>query len=408
MQNTELIPHLFRTEYRKIVSVLCKFFGSERIDVAEDIAGDTFLTAAETWGITGIPANPSAWLYSVAKNKAKNFLQRDSVFRNKVFPALKKEYTSVSEEEPDLSVENVFDSQLGMMFAICHPCISGEAQIGLSLRILCGFGIEEIAEAFLSNKETIHKRLVRAKEKLKSNRVPIEIPPLPEIQTRITAVLATIYLLFNEGYRSSSGSTILRKELCMEAIRLCEMLTQDENTNRPETNALLALMNFHASRLEARSDDKGETILYEDQDPNLWNYKMIQKGEYFLSRSASGNRLTKYHLEAGIAYWHTQKSDTPEKWESILQLYNHLLQLEYSPVAALNRTYALSKANGKSEAIREAEKLDLRNNRFYFALLGELYTGIDNEKAKENYRIAYSLAKTEADKSSIRKKLDSI
>ncbi|MFI5188055.1 MAG: RNA polymerase sigma factor, partial [Chitinophagales bacterium] len=398
----------FRTEFRKITAVLCKLFGIEHIEVAEDIASETFLSAFETWTYKGIPENPTAWLYHVAKNKAKNYLQRHSVFEKKIVPELKNGSLIPGKDEIDLSMENITDSQLQMMFALCHPSISAEAQIGLSLRILCGFGIEEIADAFLTNKETINKRLFRAKETLRKENIRIELPPPPEIDERLASVLATIYLLFNEGYYSISQNQILRKELCYEAMRLCTMLTENKATNKPEVNALLSLMCFHASRFEARVNKNGEPILYEDQDEQLWDSELIRQGGYFLHFSASGNKISKYHLEACIAYWNTQKADTKEKWETILQLYNQLLQLQYSPIAALNRTFALSKANGKQEAIIEAEKLDLADNHFYWTLLGELYTDIDDQKAKQNFQKAFSLAKTQADKQIIQKKIDKL
>jgi RNA polymerase sigma-70 factor (ECF subfamily) len=410
MQQPELIPHLFRTEYRKIVAVLCKRFGFDEIETAEDIASDTFMAAAQTWAWKGIPQNPVAWLYTVAKNKAKNFLQRQATFTNKVAPeAAVTANTSIPPEfEIDLSPQNINDSQLQMMFAICHPAIAREAQIGLSLRILCGFGIEEIADAFLSNKETINKRLFRAKEKLREEKIPIELPGLTEIDERLNTVLATIYLLFSEGYYSISNNKTLRKELCIEAMRLCYMLVENKHTNKPPVNALLSLMCFHASRFEARVNENGELVLYDEQDTSLWDADLISKGGYFLNCSATGNQLSKYHLEAAIAYWNTQKEDTREKWENVLQLYNRLLQIEYSPIAALNRTFALSKANGKQEAIIEAEKLNLTGNHFYFTLLGELYTGIDNTKARLHFENALSLAKTLTDKQTIQKKIDKL
>jgi len=406
MEQEQLIPHLFRTEFRKITSVLCKLFGIAHIEIAEDIASETFLAAFETWTYKGIPENPTAWLYFVAKNKAKNYLQRQSVFEKKIVPELKSSSSNSDEDIVDLSMQNITDSQLQMMFALCHPSISAEAQIGLSLRILCGFGIEEIADAFLTNKETINKRLFRAKETLRQENIKIELPPLSEIDERLARVLTTIYLLFNEGYYSASQNQILRKELCYEAMRLCTMLTENKTTNKPEVNALLSLMCFHASRFDARINEKGEPILYHEQDEQLWNKELISQGAYFLRSSASGNKISKYHLEASIAYWHTVKSDTREKWENILQLYNQLLQLEYSPVAALNRTYALSRANGNPEAIVEAEKLNLSDNHFYWTLLGELYTEINNEKATQSYQNALSLAKTQADRQTIQKKID--
>lgn len=406
MEQHELIPHLFRTEYRKIVSVLCKRFGLDQIETAEDITSDTFLSAAQNWAYKGIPQNPVAWLYFVAKNKAKNHLQRDLVFAGRVAGELKRTSPETYQTEIDLSPQNINDSQLQMMFAICNPFIPPEAQVGLSLRILCGFGIEEIADAFLSNKETINKRLFRAKEKLREGNVKIEFPNPTEIDQRLAPVLTTIYLLFNEGYYSVSQNSIIRKDLCYEAIRLCTMLVENQLTGKPEVNALLSLMCFQASRFDARVDKNGELILYDEQDTNLWDPELISKGGYYLHYAASGNRITKYHIQATIAYWNTQKADTKEKWENILQLYNQLLQIEYSPVAALNRTYALSKTEGKEIAITEAEKLNLSNNHFYYALLGELYTGIDNDKARRHFLKARSLARTLPNKQAMQKKID--
>lgn len=406
MEKQELIPHLFRTEYRKIVAVLCRRFGFDQMETAEDITSDTFLAAAQSWSFKGIPPNPTAWLYNVAKNKAKNHLQRHTVFESKVSPEIKNGTPEFDEPDIDLSPQNINDSQLQMMFAICHPAISPEAQIGLSLRILCGFGIDEIADAFVTNKENINKRLFRAKEKIRNEKIKIGFPGPAEIEERLDNVLTTIYLLFSEGYYSVSQNQILRKELCFEAMRLCHMLIENNETNKPQVNALLSLMCFHASRFEARMGKNGEHILYDDQDITLWDADLISKGGYFLKCATTGNKLSKYHIEATIAYWNTQKADTKEKWETILQLYNHLLQIAYSPIAALNRTYALSKANGKKEAIIEAEKLKLTDNQFYFTLLGELYTGIDNEQAKLNLKKAFLIARSPADKQVIQKKIE--
>lgn len=408
MQLGELIPHLFRSEYSKIVSVLIRHFGLEQVEQAEDIVSETFLTAAQNWPLNGIPVNPTAWLYTVAKNKAKNYLRRSNLFENKIAPDLKKNSDAADETDIDLSPQNISDSQLQMMFAICHHSISAESQISLSLRILCGFGIEEIASAFLTNKETINKRLFRAKEKLREEKIRIELPAASEIEQRLAAVLRTIYLLFNEGYYSVSNDATVRKDLCFEAMRLCNILAENKNTDLPEVNALLSLMCFHASRFDARLDKNGELVLYEDQDETLWDQELIAKGAWFLHKASTGDQISKYHLEAGIAWWHTQKADTREKWEHILQLYNHLLQLEYSPIAALNRTYALSKANGKQEAIAEAEKLKLKDNQFYFILLGELYSDSDHVKARQHFEKALALAKTQTDKLAIQRRMQKL
>lgn len=406
MNEEKLIPHLFRTEYRKIVAVLCKTFGTEYIQTAEDITSETFLQASETWGIKGLPDNPAAWLYTVAKNKAKNYLKRDKILSDKIIPQIKCRTIQTEETDIDLSEENIKDSQLQMMFAVCHPAIAVETQIALALRILCGFGIDEIASAFLTNKETINKRLFRAKEKLRSENIPIALPSPSEISNRLDIVLRALYLLYNEGYYTSQSEKVLRKELCYEAMRLTFLLTENERTNLPQVNALMALMSFHASRFDARTDKSGNLVLYDEQDESLWDIQLIQQGAYFLQQASQGTQLSKYHLEAGIAYWHTHKEDSKEKWENILQLYNQLLILEYSPIIALNRTYALSKANGIDEAIKEAEKLQLTQNHLYHTLLGELYKDRDTSKALSYFSSALKLAKTQEDKQLIKRKIE--
>jgi len=405
MQDSELLPQLFKTEYRKIISVLCKLFGIVHIEIAEDITTDTFLLASETWGLKGIPENPTAWLYTVAKNKTKDYFKRHKTFTEKIASDLKHDQKSFEEIEVDLSAKNITDSQLQMIFAICTPVIPEEAQIGLALRILCGFGIDEIAEAFLTKKETINKRLFRAKEKLRTEHIKIELPCENEINKRLETVVTTLYLLFNEGYHSSTQNTHLRKELCLEAMRLNYFLLENEATNKPIVNALMALMCFHSSRFEARINQIGEAILYEEQNQDLWNEKLIEKGNFFLIESAKGQEISKYHLEASIAYWHSTKIENPVKWESILQLYNQLLQIEYSPIAALNRTYALSKVFGKEKAIQEAIKLDLKENHFYHSLLGNLNTNFDKNKAIIHFEMAYKLAKSNSDKMTIKNHL---
>lgn len=406
MQQQELIPHLFRTEYSKICAVLTRLFGIEHMEAAEDIAGETFLLALETWSYKGIPENPVAWLYVVAKNKAKNYIQRSTLFAKKIAGNWQEAATDIS--MIDLSEEHILDSQLQMLFTLCHPSIPPEAQIGLSLRILCGFGIDEIATAFLTNKETINKRLFRAKEKLRTEQITIGLPAPGELGKRVDTVLTTLYLLFNEGYYSESNDAIIREELCTEAMRLVELLMNNQQTDLPKVNALYALMCFQASRFKARKNSNGEMVLYAQQDQTLWDYALITKGAYYLHKASQGNYISTYHLEAGIAYWHTIKEDTKDKWENILQLYNQLLQKVYSPVAALNRTFALAKARGKTVAIAEAEKLRLTNNHYYFTLLGELYTGFDNAKAKQHFEKAISLAKTGTDKKALAKKIEEL
>jgi len=409
MDNNRLLQQLFRSEYNKIVSVLCHRFGIEHIENAEDIVSETFLAASEHWKLKGAPENPAAWLHTVAKNKTRNLLKRHSLFEQKLAPELKAEQSHYEGMvEIDLSEKNIIDSQLAMIFVVCDPVNPLDVQIALALNLLCGFEIQEIADAFLSGREVIYKRIQRGKLKLKEAGIRVEPPGKQQIADRKKAVLKTLYLLFSEGYYSASQHVTLRKDFCHEAMRLAYLLINHELTNGPEVNALLSLMCFHASRFEARTNEQGDLVLYQDQDESLWDIALIEKGAFFLSQAASGEQLSKYHLEAGIAYWHTQKQDTREKWENILQLYNQLLILEYSPVAALNRTFALSKARGKEEAIAEAEKLGLTDIHFYHTLLGHLYTGMDNDLAIVHFKKALGIARSNNDRRLILKNIEAV
>lgn len=403
MNTEKLIPHLFRTESRKIGAVLNRHFGINHMEIAEDIVSDTFLSALETWPYKGIPENPKAWLYAVAKNKTKNYVLKTSNFENNIAHQIFQ--ISEISTEIDLSERNISDSQLQMLFAISHPSISEESQIALALKILCGFGIEEIASAFLTNKETINKRLFRAKEKLKSEKIKIEFPSENQVEERIDTVLLTLYLLFNEGYYSENQDTVIRKDLCFESIRLLELLIKNYAHKIPKIHALYALMCFHSSRFDARKDQNNQTVLYQNQDENLWDKALIEKGIFHLHLASKGETASKYHIEASIAYWMTIKQDSKEKWEQVLKLYNLLLFQQYSPIAALNRTFALSKVYGDEIAIAEAEKLKLENNPFYFSLLAELYRQIEPQKSKQHLEKAIALTMSKSQKELLQKKL---
>ncbi|HVX50793.1 MAG TPA: DUF6596 domain-containing protein, partial [Chitinophagaceae bacterium] len=353
--------------------------------------------------------NPTAWLYLVAKQKTLYYFKRNSIYQKKVLPGVKQKLDLATDaKEPDFSLQNIKDSQLQMLFAVCNPAIASEAQIGLALRVLCGFGIDEIAEAFLSNKETINKRLSRAKEKLRAENVTMELPAESGIDKRLDNVLHIIYLLFSEGYYSTTQNEILRKDFCVEALRLGLMLAENEKTNLPKTNALIALMCFHASRFNARQAGSDAMVLYHLQDPALWDAALIKQGMHYLECSAQGTELTSYHIEARIAFWHCVKEDSTEKWEDILQLYNRLLQINYSPSVVLNRLFALYKVHGYSIALQEAEKLQLPNNHFYYILLGELYKHLDKNTALQYLQQAQLLAKTGTEKQGIQQKIDEL
>lgn len=404
MLQQELIPHLFRTEFAKINAVLIKYFGFKHIELAEDLTMETFAAALENWPYQGVPEQPRAWLYQVAKNKAKNLVMRQDMFRNKI----EKQWVSEQEllQTGEWSETFVLDQTLQMMFAICKPEIPAESQIGLALRYLCGFGIDEISSALMVNVETVNKRLFRAKQKLKSGNKTLEFPAEDLLIQRIDNVLLTLYLLFSEGYHSENKEEVIREDLCFEAMQLTEQLLLHQKTKLPQVHALYALMCFQASRLKARKSEEGTLILYQDQDVELWDQYLIAQGVSHLHISSQGKLLSKYHLEASIAYWYTVAGDRVEKWENILLLYNKLLVMQYSPLTALQRTFALSKVHGVSKAIVEAEKLDLHDNQFYHALLGYLYESVDPAKAENNYTRARNLAKTQKEKSVLQIHID--
>ena len=387
-----------------MTAVLCRHFGLKHIEIAEDIASETFLKATEMWGINGIPENPTAWLYTVAKNKTKDYLKRLTIFETKIKEAIKADEFQF-ELDFDYTQQTIADSQLAMIFAVCNPTNPTEAQICLALQILCGFSVEEIADAFLTKIETIKKRLLRARTNLRNDHFQIKVLNEATMKSRLDTVLMTLYLLFNEGYSSKSNNDLIRKDFCSEAIRLALILTENQLTNTPKTNAFLSLMCFQSSRLDARVNDSGEAILFEQQDKNLWNKELIEKGNYYLVNACSGDEISKYHLEAAIAYWHTTPTDR-NKWEHILQLYNQLILIEYSPMTALNRTFALAKVYGNERAIKEAEKLNMIEINYYHSLLGYLYSDTDTGKAMAHYNKALNLTKSISEKKTLMKEME--
>ena len=272
----------------------------------------------------------------------------------------------------------------------------------IALKILCGLGIEEIAKSFLTNKETINKRLLRAKKKLREQGVNWLSETSNYTPEQLDNVLHTLYLLFNEGYYSANPKYPTNKEMCLEAMRLLIMILNSAY-NTSKSNALMALFCFHSSRFEARLTKNGEFILYDDQDTSLWNQELIEKGEYYLNLSSGGNRVSTYHIEAAIAFWHTVTNDETTKWTHILALYDQLLEAHYSPVIALNKTYAFAKVHGNLAGYKDAKKLNLTDNHFYFMLLAELTQ--DTKSKKEYLSKALKLASNISDIQIIEKKL---
>jgi RNA polymerase sigma-70 factor (ECF subfamily) len=392
MQEQELIPHLFRTEYSKIVAVLCHSFDLKHLELAEDIASDTFLKAAELWAMKGVPANPTAWLYTVAKNKTRDYFKHHAVVGRQVREAMRSG-DAVAALDFEFSRENIADSQLAMIFSVANPGNSTDTQICLALQILCGFSVEEIASAFLTNPGTIKKRLHRGRVNLRNGNFKIKSLGTDEIAERQVSVLKTLYLLFNEGYYSKTNDRSIREDLCFEAIRLVTILAENELTNSAQANALLALMYFQSSRFDARTNEKGQVVLLEDQDRSLWDQELIDKGNHYLVNAYEKNEVSRYHIEAAIAYWHTTPTGA-DKWQHILQLYNQLIIIEYSPVTALNRAFAFAKVYGNARGIEEVVKLELHDNSQYYSLLGYLYAGVDTGQAVCFYKKAIAITKS--------------
>jgi RNA polymerase sigma-70 factor (ECF subfamily) len=409
----QIVDHLFRHESGKMVSVLSRLLGLQNLDIAQDIVQDTLLQAMNTWAFNGIPENPSAWLYRVAKNKAIDFLRRQKKFKEitpQYYYLLQSEYT-LSSTVNNLFLENeIQDSQLRMMFACCHPSITEESQIALTLKTLCGLNTGEIAKAFLTNEETISKRIYRAKEKIKAEKIELNVPQGKELPDRLDVVLKSLYLLFNEGYNSSNPDNLIREDLCREAMRLTYILTTHNITNASVTNALLALMCFQASRLEARLDDKGNIILLKYQNRSKWHQPLIQSGFAYLEKATGALHPSVYHVEATIASFHAvAPSFEQTNWKSIYRLYETLYRLQPAPVIALNKAIASAYANGMNDALKELLQIKgLENYYLYHTSIGEIYFELQNkELAKKFYEAALRLTSSIKEQQLLKKKIAS-
>jgi RNA polymerase sigma factor (sigma-70 family) len=394
---SNLVDHLFRHESGKMISVLSKLLGLQNLETAQDIVQDSLLQAMNTWSFKGIPDNPSAWLYRVAKNKAIDFLRREKKFKE-ISPQyshlLQSEYTLASTIN-NLFLENeIEDSQLRMMFACCHPSIQEESQIALTLKTLCGLSVHEISKAFLTTEETIAKRIFRAKEKIKTEKIELNVPVSEEMIPRLDIVLKSLYLVFNEGYNSSHPDQLIREDLCADAMRLCFLLTENKITSYPRAKALLALMCFQASRLNTRLDDKGNIILLRYQDRKKWSRALIQRGFDYLDASAEPFEISPYNIEAAIASLHAAAPSFEQTdWRSIYHLYEMLYQLQPNPVVAMNKAIASAYAINKQNALAELQQIKgLEHHHLYYASIGEIYFDLENKpEAKKFFEKALTL-----------------
>jgi RNA polymerase sigma factor (sigma-70 family) len=395
----QTVDHLFRHESGKLVSVLSKLLGLEHLETAQDIVQDTLLQALSTWAYNGLPDNPSAWLTRVAKNKAVDYLRRGRNFKVNISThysyLLRSEYILAPAINRLFQEEEIQDSQLRMIFACCHPSIPAESQIALALKTLCGLSSAEIAKAFLASEETICKRIYRAKEKIRNEKIELELPSARDLPVRLNAVLKSLYLLFNEGYNSSHPDELIREELCEEAMRLTYLLTQHQIANTSRTQALLALFCFQASRLQARLDDKGHIVLLKYQDRSKWYQPLIRKGFYYMDLAVTEPFDTSvYHLEAAIASLHASAKVFEETdWKSIYFLYKQLYNIQPTPVIELNKAIASSYVLDKEFALEQLQQIKgLENYYLYYASIGEVYYDLNNkEEAKKYYGEALKL-----------------
>ncbi len=410
------LNHLFRQESGKMVAVLIKIFGTENIELAEDVVQDALVRALETWKFKGIPDNPRAWLYRTAKNRAIDIVRRNKHSRLIDFSDPQKQlltssYTLETTMNDYWKEDHIKDDFLGMMYACCHPDISQENQITFILKSLCGFSTKEVAKSFLTSEDTISKRLYRTKEYFRKNKIRPIIPLPNQIASRTGTVLSAIYLMFNEGYNSTHVDQLIRKDLIRQAMLLCRSLLSEKRTQLPEVFALMALMCFHAARADSRLSDHGELILLSNQDRTKWNTALIQSGEQYLNNAAYGETLTNYHLEAAIAFQHCKaKSYLETDWQEILKYYDALLNIAYDPIVFLNRCLVILELDGPKDALNILELVKgnklLEKYYVYHATLGEIYERLEEYvKAVSCFKRAMELTQSKKEKQFLKDKI---
>lgn len=414
---TQVVEHCFRHESGKIISTLTRIFGIAHINRAEDLVQETLARALQTWPYYGIPQNPAAWITQVAKNLALDFIRREKIFHNKeieIARSMDQDSTNAIAENAVIGEKEITDDRLRMMFVCCHPVLPREAHVALALKTLCGFSAGEIARAFLTSEAAIAKRLTRAKQKIRDARVPFEIPAEEELAQRLDGVLQTLYLLFNEGYKASTGDQLIREALCYEAIRLGGLLAEHPAGNRPRTHALLALMLLNGARLKARQDREGNILRLQEQTRSSWDQAMIARGLFHLMQSMAGDEINEYHLQAGIAACHCAAKDYDSTdWPQILSLYDRLVEMNDSPVILLNRAVALANVHGPKAGIEAVQAIQDRRelDSYYllYAVLGEFEADLNNKEAARNYfRKSLELTTIKSEQIFMAKKLEQL
>jgi RNA polymerase sigma factor (sigma-70 family) len=398
----EIDDHFFRRESGRIISALTRVFGVHNLALAEDVVQDAFCRALEVWRVRGVPENPSAWLMATAKNRALDALRRERTaraFAPELGRLLQSEWTMAPLVEELFGANAIKDDQLRLMFSCCQPKLPEEAQVALVLYLLCGFSVDEIANAFVSSHAAIEKRITRAKKALAKSKKLFDVAAAAEFSARLPAVHRALYLLFNEGYHGASPEAAVRVELCREAMRLIAMLLEHSLGATPATYALAALMCLDASRLPARVDASGNLSSLFDQDRSQWDQDLVGEGLKFLELSATGSELTAYHVEAAIASVHARALRAEDTdWETIVSLYDTLMIICPSPIVALNRAIAVAQNEGPERGIEEIRSITDRDRLvkypFYSAALGELEFRCGRRQiAREHFQTAITLAR---------------
>ncbi len=345
---SSMVDHLFRSRAGQMVSYLTRMLGPEHLDLAEEVVQESLLKALQQWSYNGIPENPAGWLFRVARNAALDAVRHQSLVLEKeaqVEADYLRRASVAAEDDPRLE-ERLRDDELRMLLMCCHPALAREARVALSLKTVGGFNVREIARAFLAEEATISQRLVRAKRQIRELDLKFEMPRGADLPARLQSALEVIYLMFNEGYARQSGEELVRHDLCGEALRLGQLLA-DSSIGTPATKALVALMAFQAARLSVRVDSSGDLVLLEDQDPSRWDRQLMVLGSHYFSQCSEGDEISEYHLQAAIAATHACAANSNgTDWKAILELYDHLMALNPSPIVALNRVVALSQVQG--------------------------------------------------------------
>lgn len=372
-----LLEHLFRHQAGRMVAHLARLLGPAHLDLAEETVQEAMLRALQTWPYQGVPENAAAWLFRVAHNVAIDAVRRNQVLGEKTDAILTElsRSATVMPNDPDIE-EQLRDDELRMIVMCCHPGISGDASVALSLKTVGGFSVREIARAFLVDEAAIAQRLVRAKRQIREQRLTLEMPRGSELKLRLESVLDVLYFMFNEGYAAHEGEDLIRQDLCLEALRLGRLVAAS-SIAEPRVHALVALMALQAARLPARVDNAGDLILLEFQDRSRWNRELIGLGFDHFDRCIAGHDVSEYHVQAAIAATHARAASAQSiDWPVILDLYDQLLSINPSPVVALNRAVAMAKVHGPADALASIAPLEnnpkLHNYYLLLAVRGHL------------------------------------